>query len=63
MLTVSEKEQTWMKRIVAYIVNGIVLPDKLEARKLRTKSARYCIFEEIFTMGLSMDPCSTQKCP
>lgn len=44
MLIVENEEDTWMKKIVDYIINKTVSLNKSEARRLRMKSTRYCMF-------------------
>ncbi|XP_060972318.1 uncharacterized protein LOC133038245 [Cannabis sativa] len=39
------QEVTWMTPIVAYLEKGILPDDKMEARKLRQRAARYVIYD------------------
>ncbi|XP_060968740.1 uncharacterized protein LOC133036237 [Cannabis sativa] len=39
------QEVTWMTLIIAYLENGILPGDKMEARKLRQRAARYAIYD------------------
>ena len=34
---------TWMDEIIAYLQNGILPPDKLQARRIQYRSAKFCI--------------------
>lgn len=38
---------TWMDSIIAYLKDGILLIDKVEAKKLRSKCARYTLIDGV----------------
>ena len=40
-------EENWMTPIVSYLKDGTLLEEKDEARKLRVKSARYVLMDEV----------------
>ena len=42
-----EGEENWMTPIVSYLKDGRLLEEKDEARKLRVKSARYILMDEV----------------
>lgn len=42
-----EGEENWMTSIVSYLKDGRLLEGKDEARKLRVKSARYILMDEV----------------
>ncbi|GFS42902.1 hypothetical protein Acr_00g0082420 [Actinidia rufa] len=41
----TEENPTWMDEIIAYLQKGILPKDKLQARRLLYRSARFCIFK------------------
>ncbi|GFZ05223.1 hypothetical protein Acr_17g0007950 [Actinidia rufa] len=41
----TEESLTWMDKIVAYLQKGTLPKDKLQARRLQYRSARFCIFK------------------
>ncbi|GFZ03434.1 hypothetical protein Acr_16g0000580 [Actinidia rufa] len=41
----TEERPTWMDEIVAYLQGGILPTDKLQARRLQYRSARFCLFQ------------------
>ncbi|GFS40591.1 hypothetical protein Acr_00g0069450 [Actinidia rufa] len=41
----TEESPTWMDEIIAYLQKGTLLKDKLQARRLQYRSARFCIFK------------------
>ncbi|GFZ19296.1 hypothetical protein Acr_28g0000010, partial [Actinidia rufa] len=41
----TEENPTWLDEIIAYLQEGILPRDKLQARRLQYRSARFCIFE------------------
>ncbi|GFS38889.1 hypothetical protein Acr_00g0059990 [Actinidia rufa] len=41
----TEENPTWMDEIIAYLRNGILPEDKLQARRLQYRSASFCIFK------------------
>ncbi|GFY86848.1 hypothetical protein Acr_05g0004870 [Actinidia rufa] len=40
----AEESPTWMDEIIAYLQDGILPKEKLQARRLQYRSARFCIF-------------------
>ena len=43
----TESEENWITPIVAYLKDGRLLEEKDEARKLRIRSARYILIDEV----------------
>ncbi|GFS38896.1 hypothetical protein Acr_00g0060030 [Actinidia rufa] len=41
----TEENPTWLDEIIAYLQEGILPRDKLQARRLQYRSARFCIFK------------------
>ncbi|GFZ06814.1 hypothetical protein Acr_18g0009840 [Actinidia rufa] len=41
----TEESPTWMDEIIAYLQRGTLPKDKLQARRLQYRSARFCIFK------------------
>ncbi|GFS28943.1 hypothetical protein Acr_00g0004750 [Actinidia rufa] len=41
----TEENPTWMDEIIAYFQRGILPKDKLQARRLQYRTARFCIFK------------------
>ncbi|GFS34945.1 hypothetical protein Acr_00g0036910 [Actinidia rufa] len=41
----TEESPTWMDEIIAYLQGGILPTDKLQARRLQYRSARFCLFK------------------
>ncbi|GFZ00940.1 hypothetical protein Acr_14g0005750 [Actinidia rufa] len=41
----TEENPTWLDKIIAYLQKGILPRDKLQARRLQYRSARFCIFK------------------
>ncbi|GFZ11448.1 hypothetical protein Acr_22g0008460 [Actinidia rufa] len=42
----TDENPTWMDEIIAYLQRGILPKDKLQARRLQYRSARFCIFKD-----------------
>ncbi|GFZ01679.1 hypothetical protein Acr_15g0002880 [Actinidia rufa] len=40
----AQESPTWMDEIIAYLQNGILPKEKLQARRLQYRSAKFCIF-------------------
>ncbi|XP_052177535.1 uncharacterized protein LOC127791591 [Diospyros lotus] len=46
-MVVHASQGSWMSPILAYLREGKLPTDKLEARRLRARAARYCIYDEV----------------
>ena len=47
MLTTADLDSSWMDEIIQFLKDGRVLPDSTEAKKLRTRAARYTIIDNV----------------
>jgi len=54
MMAISVRPDSWMSPILTYLQDGKLLGDKLEARRLRAREARYCIYDDaLYKKGFS----------
>ena len=55
VLAIDAPQGSWMNPIVAYLKDGELLEDKLEACRLRACSAQYCLYDEkLYKKGFSI---------
>ena len=45
-MMIDVSQGSWMSPILDYLQNGNQLEDKLEARRLEARAARYCVYDD-----------------